>query len=327
MNGSATAPQSVLITGAGGYLGRLLVKALAEDPGPLRTIVALDLRPAPAARLPGVEYVTGDVRSPTVAAALRRHAVEAVVHLAAVVTPGRRSDRALEYSVDVEGTRNVLDSCLAAGVAHLVVTTSGASYGYYADSPRWLVETDPLRGNREFAYSDHKRQVEEMLARYRAAHPQLGQLVFRPGTILGETTGNQITDIFDRPVIVGLAGCPSPFVLVWDQDVVSCLVQGLRERQTGIYNLAGDGVLTLKEMAGLMRKPYLPLPVAGVAAALGVMKRLRLTQYGPEQVNFLRYRPVLCNRALKEDFGYVPRKSTREVFDHFLRTRRTRAAA
>ena len=42
---------------------------------------------------------------------------------------------------------------------------------------------------------------------------------------------------------------------------------------------------------------------------------MRLTQYGPEQVDFLRYRPVLVNRRLKEEFGYVPRKTSAEVFE------------
>ena len=50
-----------------------------------------------------------------------------------------------------------------------------------------------MRGNEAFAYSHHKRLVEEMLADYRRDHPQLKQVVFRVGTILGETTRNQIT--------------------------------------------------------------------------------------------------------------------------------------
>jgi UDP-glucose 4-epimerase len=64
----------------------------------------------------------------------------------------------------VGGTRNVLDACVAHGVKHLIVSSSGAAYGYHADNPAWLTETHPLRGNPAFAYSDHKRQVEEMLA-------------------------------------------------------------------------------------------------------------------------------------------------------------------
>jgi UDP-glucose 4-epimerase len=50
-----------------------------------------------------------------------------------------------------------------------------------------------------------------------------------------------------------------------------------------------------------------------------MLKRLRLTQYGPEQVNFLRYRPVLSNQQLKEGFDYVPQKTTRQVFEYYLK--------
>jgi UDP-glucose 4-epimerase len=49
---------------------------------------------------------------------------------------------------------------------------------------------------------------------------------------------------------------------------------------------------------------------------------LGVTQYGPEQVNFLRYRPVLSNRRLKEVLGYTPQKTTRDVFEFFLECRK-----
>ena len=83
------------------------------------------------------------------------------------------------------------------GVQHVIVSSSGAAYGYHPDNPAWLSETDAIRGNHEFAYSWHKRLVEEMLAEYREREPQLRQTVFRIGTILGETVSNQITALFD----------------------------------------------------------------------------------------------------------------------------------
>ena len=54
--------------------------------------------------------------------------------------------------------------------------------------------------------------------------------------------------------------------------------------------------------------------------ALRVLKALGLTQYGPEQLDFLRYRPVLANRRLKDVFGYVPRLSSADVFELFRRS-------
>ncbi|MBN1105449.1 MAG: SDR family oxidoreductase [Deltaproteobacteria bacterium] len=313
----------VLVTGAGGYIGSLLMETMAAAARGLGAIVALDFREIPPVqRLPGVHYVTADIRSPELGAIFMEYRPRVVVHLASIVTPGKKSDRAFEYAVDVEGTENVLKSCLEAGVEKIIVTSSGASYGYHPDNPERISETDPLRGNPEFAYSDHKRLVEEMLRRYREGYPELKQLILRPGTILGKTTSNQITALFEKPFILGVRGAAIPFVFIWDRDVVACIMKGIHEGVTGIYNLAGDGVLSMKEIAALLGKPYLPLPVSLLHGVLWVLKRLHLTRYGPEQVNFLRYRPVLDNRRLKEAFGYTPQMTTRQVFDFYLREKK-----
>lgn len=328
MTEPTTPYRSVLITGAAGYIGRQVVAALAADRRHLTTIVASDLHEqSPERRLAGVEYLAADICSSELARAFVKYAVDVVVHLAAVVTPGMHSDRGLEYRVDVLGTENVLKACVSAGVQKFIYTSSGAAYGYYPDNAPWLDENDPIRGNEAFAYAYHKRLVEEMLARYRAEHPAMQQLIFRPGFILGADTHNQITNLFEQKRIVGLRGADSPFVIIWDQDVVGAILQGIFQRGSGIYNLAGDGVLTLSEMARLIGKPYLALPVGLVAVALWVGQRLRLTQYGPEQVRFLRYRPVLANRRLKEEFGYTPQKSTRQVFEYYLEHRRKKTDA
>ena len=325
--GKGRGPGSILITGAGGYIGGLTLDALApclcDEEYALSTIIALDVREVPDKnRLEGVQHLVCDIRDNGLTDIMAQHRVEAVVHLASIVTPGKKSDRELEYSVDVLGTANVLKACLDAGAGKIVVTSSGAAYGYYPDNPPWLDEQDALRGNPEFAYSDHKRQVEEMLAQYRREHPELRQLILRPGTILGAGTRNQITDLFDARRIIGLRGAETPFVFIWDRDVANVIVQGLLADKTGIYNLAGDGCLTMRAIAGLLGKPFLPLPVGLVRAALAVAKRLGLSQYGPEQVDFIRYRPVLSNRRLKEEFGYIPRKTSEEVFQFFMEGRR-----
>ncbi len=322
MTQQSTPYRSVLVTGAGGYIGRQLVEALAADRRGLSTIVATDLRPVPAEKqLAGVDYLAADICSEELAHAFLKYKVDVVVHLAAVVTPGKKSDRELEYKVDVLGTENVLKSSVAAGVNKFIYTSSGAAYGYHADNPEWLQEDDPIRGNEEFAYSYHKRLVEQMLARYRETYPNLQQLIFRPGFILGESTRNQITNLFDQKRIVGLKGADSPFVIIWDKDVVGAILQGIFQGGSGIFNLAGDGIITMSQMAGLLRKPYIAVPVWLVKAALRIGKLTGLTQYGPEQVGFLRYRPVLDNRRLKEVFGYNPKKTTRQVFDYYLESR------
>lgn len=319
-----TAPNAarrVLVTGADGFLGRGLLAALARESG-IECIVATDVREVPSdRRLPGVTYLAQDVRDPALAATLAQHRIASVVHLASIVTPPPGMGREAAYSVDVLGTRNVLDACVAAGVAHIVVSSSGAAYGYHADNPPWLRESDPLRGNEAFAYAHHKRLVEEMLAQYRERQPQLAQTVLRIGTILGERVDNQITALFEKPRLLAVRGSDSPFVFIWDEDVAGAILHALRTRRAGCFNLAGDGALALPEIAARLGKPLLALPAGLLRAALAVGNALRLTQYGPEQLDFLRYRPVLLNTALKQDLGYVPARTSAQAFEAFVAAR------
>jgi len=311
---------SVLVTGASGYLGKKFVQALARDLDAFPTIVATDVRaPRDEDRVEGVHYETFDVRKPGLSELLEAHAIDAVVHLATIVTPGRDTPRSLQYDVDVRGTELVLEACLRAKVRQLVVTSSGAAYGYYADNDALLTEASPLRGNEAFAYAHHKRIVEEMLARASVEHPELRQLVLRPGTILGIGAKNQITDLFTGRFVLGLEESETPFVFVLDEDVVRVLVQGVRDEWTGVYNLAGEGVLTLREIASRMGKPFVALPERVIRGGIAALQRVGATQYGPEQTAFLMYRPVLSAEKLRRERG-VALTPSRDVFERWRKS-------
>ena len=309
----------ILITGAAGFIGQQLLADLAVQQ-PNWTLFAADIREIPANLLRGnVQPRLLDISQPE---AVRKTVAEcqpqAIVHLASVVSPPPGMSEATLHAIDVDGTRAIIEAAAANGVEQLIITSSGAAYGYYPENAEWIDEDDPLRGHNKFAYAKHKREVEEVLVRARIAHPQLRQLILRPGTILGKRVNNQITDMFKKRAVLGIQGSDSRFVFIWDQDVVSIIRKGLEKGASGIYNLAGDGALSLREIAQILRKPYRPLPAGLIQGVLRVLKPLRLSQYGPEQVDFLRYRPVLANRRLKEEFGYTPRYTSREAFIAFL---------
>ncbi len=305
----------ILVTGAAGYIGRQLATRLAER----HQVLGLDIR-APEGL--AFECLHVDVRDIGLADLLKQRRIEQVVHLAAVLEDS--GDRARDYDIDVNGTRNVLEACLAAGVQQIVVTSSGAAYGYHPDNPKWIDEQQPLRGNPEFTYSDHKRQVEELMAEYRQRHPELRQLIFRSGTVLGEHTRNQITNLFEKKRVLAIAGADSPFVFIWDQDVIGAIVQGVETDAAGIFNMAGDGALTVRQVARILDKPLLTLPAGLLWVLLSMGRRLGVSRYAPAQINFLRYRPVLANHRLKNEFGYRPQKTSEQAFRFFVDHARAR---
>lgn len=302
---------TVLVTGGSGFLGSSVVPGLVAQG---HRVISTDLR-MPSAPVERVTHLLLDVRDH---AAVDRVVGEArpdvVVHLASIVTPGPGVTRQEQHAVDVDGARHIIEACVTHRVRRLVVSSSGAAYGYHPDNPERLTEQDPLRGNVAFAYSDHKRQVEELLARAAVSDPQLEQVILRIGTILGAGVDNQITALWDWPRLLKIKGSASPFVFIWDTDVVAIIQRAVASSFTGAVNVAGDGVVTVDEIAAALGKRTVAVPEPLLRTALAVAKRLRATPYGPEQTDFLRYRPVLDNTRLTTEFGYVPRLTSREAF-------------
>src|SRR6218665_1770476 len=110
----------ILITGAAGYLGSQLGERLARN----HEVFGVDIREGKGA----FPVAVMDVRDPSLLNVLREKAITHVVHLASILQPG--PDRERDYDIDVNGTRNVLEACIGAGVQHFTYTSSGAAYGY-----------------------------------------------------------------------------------------------------------------------------------------------------------------------------------------------------
>lgn len=311
-----TVVRRVLITGAAGFVGAKVVARMATDPE--FQVTGSDIR-APESVPAGVNFVALDLRNTAgindLVAQVQPHAI---VHLAAIVVPPPGMSRETMRAIDVGGTEALLYAAVRHGVEQVVVTSSGAAYGYYADNPEWIDEDCAIRGNEEFPYAAHKREVEQILAMFRERHPELKQLILRPGTVLGPNVSNHITAIFARKRLLGIRGARSPFVFIWVDDLVEIVVRGVRECKTGIYNVAGDGAMDLTEIAAVLGKPILWLPASLLWVALAVLQPLGLVPWGPEQLRFLRYRPVLNNHRLKHEFGYTPLKDSRAAFAALL---------
>lgn len=302
----------ILITGAAGTVGQALLDLCAMHPGQ-PSVTATDVRKP--ARLPdGVSHRILDVRDGSaVDDTIGSVRPEVVMHLASIVTPPPGATRDLQYDVDVAGSRNVIDACLKHGVRRLVVTSSGAAYGYHADNSVPLTESDPLRGNEAFAYAHHKRLVEEMLAETRQQAPKLEQVILRVCTVLSPGLDNQITALFRKNRILGVSGSRGDFVFIWSDDLARVILRAATDGPVGIFNVAGDGALSIADVAAALGKGTRILPAWLLKAALSVARPLGLSRYGPEQVRFLKFRPQLDNAKLKRVFGYTPDKTSSEA--------------
>jgi UDP-glucose 4-epimerase len=121
---------SWLVTGGAGYIGAHVVRALAQ--AGIAPIVVDDLSSGHSDFVPvDVPFVRGTILDrQLLAAAMREHAVEGVIHVAGFKYAGVSVQRPLHtYEQNVEGTRVVLQAMADAGVANMVFSSSAAVYG------------------------------------------------------------------------------------------------------------------------------------------------------------------------------------------------------
>jgi nucleoside-diphosphate-sugar epimerase len=199
-----------LVTGAGGFLGGALVRRLALEGHEVRAMV----RPGADAEglgASGVEVVRGDVTDPaSLPAAVAGRDV--VFHLAGV----RRAFAWDEFRrVNVEGTRAVLDACLAhaPALARLVLAGSIAAAGPSRTGRREEEPFEPTEG-----YGESKAEAERLALSHAGRLPIA---VGRPPRIVGPGDRDSLFyfRLAARGIVVGVAGPPRPLSFV---DVDDC---------------------------------------------------------------------------------------------------------
>ncbi|WP_171022365.1 NAD-dependent epimerase/dehydratase family protein [Thalassotalea litorea] len=312
----------VLITGAAGCLGRRLIQSLVKQQG--TEIFATDIKPELGVEIANPEhgetlsYRALDICHGDFSQWVEQVKPDVIVHLASILQISKAMPREKAYEIDVVATQKLVELAAQIGCQKFLVTTSGASYGYWPENNGWLSEEHPKKGNQDYFYSAHKAEIEAYMEQAKTLYPQLKQVILRPGTILGPDFDGPIVNLFQQKMITGVAGFPGPFVFIWSEDVVAYIQEAMFSDIEGAYNLAGDGSVSMAQIAQTLSKPYLPLPSWLIEGALSILKPLGLTQYGPEQVKFVKYRPVLANDKLKRTFHHQPRYTSQQALEQFL---------
>ncbi len=311
----------IAVTGASGYLGRLLIASLERRPA-VERILALDIRPPRAPFSPKVAFVQCDVTKP-LRDLFADHSIDAIAHLAFRIKPDR--DRDAAHAVNIGGLANALDACGNAGVGRILYLSSATLYGAHPDNPPYLTETSPLRPVSGFQYAEDKIQAETLLAEYAARHPEVSVAILRACPILGATADNFIAESFTRRALVAIKGCDPPLQFLHERDaariIADCLFKGVH----GIYNVAGRDRIRWNEMAEIAGRRLIRLPAPLLYRLTALSWTLRLQSNSPAcGLDFIRYPWLVSARKLAEEHGIVAEYTSREAWRAFISERASR---
>lgn len=308
-----------LVTGATGFIGSHLVRALAARGDELRLLVRAASR---LEHLQGVEFevVTGDVLDrDSVRRALK--GADRVFHVAGS-TSMRSKDREWVRRLNVEGTRNVLEEALAAGVERAVHTSSIAAVG--AAPPGGAIDESASFnvGHLGIAYVNSKHEAElEAMRLYSAGLPVVvvnPSFVFGPDDPTGTSMG-LIRRFLLRRIPVYVDGAIN---VVDVRDVAQgMLLADERGRPGERYILAARNFTLDRLFADLARisgvdPPALKLPGPVVLAALEAGSRLGLRlPSSPDEVRSAMQWWTCRNDKARRELGFQPRPHEETLAD------------
>lgn len=150
------AAERILITGAGGFVGQALVRALAGT----RPIVATDRAGLDGADLPGVTTLPGEIDDPALVAALTAQPLAAIIHLATIPGGAAETDPALAARINVAAPMALIDAAAHGNTPRLLFASSIAVFG--DPLPAHVDDMTPV--SPMLRYGAHKAMLEEWIA-------------------------------------------------------------------------------------------------------------------------------------------------------------------
>jgi nucleoside-diphosphate-sugar epimerase len=311
-----------LVTGGAGYFGTLLVERLREAGKRVRIFDVNDAE----TRAPDVEMVRGDIRD----ASAVRAAVEGadVVHHNVAMVPLAK-DKTAFWTVNRDGTRNLLEAAQAARTRKVVNMSSSAVFGAPDRNP--VDDATPPRPQEE--YGRAKLAAEDLCRSYAARG--LDVTIIRPRTIMGHGRLGIMQILFEwvrqGKNIPVLGAGDNLYQFVHADDLAAAAIRAADRPGAATYNIGADDFGSMRDtLEGLVRHAgtgsrVVSVPMAPAVKLMEATSRMGVSPLGA-------YHSLMYGRSMyfdltraKRELDWAPRHGNVAMFcesyDWYLRHR------
>lgn len=303
----------ILITGGCGFLGCHLARKFLKSG---YAVTLYDLAPLDAKDLIGkVTIVQGDIRNEKqLSKALKNQ--QFVVHAAAALPILREKD--IIYSINIDGTKTVLECCLKNAIKRVVFISSTAVYGV----PKHLPESETSPIDPIGYYGESKIAGEKLCHEYEKKGLEIN--IIRPKTFLGpERLGVfelWFEAIFTEKRVFILGDGNNPYQLLAVSDVVEAIQKSLFSKIHGeIFNIGAKEFTTWRKDLGYVisyaksKSKITSLPTLPSQIALEVLELLHLSPIAKWHYKTLPVPSYVSTKKAEKLLKWHAKKSNKEL--------------
>jgi len=318
--------EKILITGGTGFLGVHLARRLLKDK---YAVTLFDQADLDAQDLMGkVKVIKGDIRNKAaIDKAVKGHRY--VIHAAAAL-PIQLTKKVI-YSVNIDGTRNVLEACLHHKVKRVIFISSTAVYGV----PKNLPEKEDSPLDPIGYYGESKIAGEKLCHEY--SKKGLSINIFRPKTFLG-TERLGVFELWFEAVFKGkrvyiLGNGNNKYQLLAVTDLVDAIEKALFTKVDGeIFNIGAKEFGTWREDLGAVvscdksKSKITSLPTLPSQLILAILEKLNLSPIAAWHYKTMPVDSYVSIEKAEKLLDWHPRKSNSQLFlESYLWYKKNRA--
>ncbi len=321
-------PKVVLVTGACRFLGGYLTARLAQNPS-ISQVIAVDaVSPSKdlLRRMGRAEFVRADIRNPFIAKVIRNGEVDTVVHAAAASyvprSGGAAARGAALKELNVMGAMQLFAACQKSpSVRRVVLKSTSEVYGSSARDPVLFTEDSTSYWPLAEGFPRDSIDIEGYARGLARRRPDIAVTILRMANMIGPAMDTVLSRYLGGPLVPTALGRDARLQLLHEQDALGALERATMAGKAGTFNIGASGIIMLSQ--AIRRSGRIPLPVPGFWLwGLDSLRRANhYTEINREQLDYLSFGRVMDTTRMRDDLGYIPKWTTAEAFDDYLRGR------
>jgi UDP-glucose 4-epimerase len=295
-------PKSVLIIGIQGALSKITAELLIKKFPEIKihgvdSRAITDLTHRPEITTENIKYTRTNFEK-----IFREHHFDTVLHLGRLGHAKAINDMNQRINVNLVGTNTILDLAQKFQCKKVVILSTHHVYGALSDNPMFIPENAPLRASFKFPELRDVVEMDQMCTNWMWKNQnQIETIVLRPANIIGPQINNSISQYLKTPYAPIPMDYNPMFQFVHEFDMANIITRSIGELSTGVYNVANDEIIALKEAVELIGIKKMTMPIILVEQLAKIISPL--WKFPNYLLGYIKFSATLDGSHLKSKLG------------------------